>query len=191
MPYRRRYSSRRRSERKPLIWTPCTINAPLNWDGTRNNNVKEGDIYKVCDISLTEDADREVILERIRGGMFWETAGTQGAINAVIFGVILPDIVAGNVHPGAKLENFPTPADSSGTDDFPLVMDACAPTATTSTQVTGQAPIMVDVKAKRKMDKDKLLTIAIHVLDIIDVGVGSPQYKAVLKGFIRVLQKIL
>lgn len=186
--YRRRRSYQRR-ERKPLIWTPCAIGTALNPDGSDNpQNLVKGVTYKVCDIPLSQNADQEVILERIRGNLFWQTSSSSGAtMSATIFGIILPDIVVGNVPLGNPLPNFPHPYDAEGTDDFPMVIDACAPTGTT---ITSTSPLEVDVKAKRKMNKDDLFTIGLHVLDIFTSGAGT-NIKGYLRGGLRALQKIL
>lgn len=198
MPRRNYRRSYRRTERKPLIWEPCQINAPLNRENDTTKPapraVAVGDIYKICDISLSNNADTEVILERIRGGLWWFSStqnNPASGLNAIFYGIILPDIVAGNFLPGANLKGqmldhgFPTPADPQGTDDFPLVMDACAPAANA---FTAQNPLVVDVKSKRKMGKDELLTIAIQVLEVLP---STRNYIATIKGFVRTLQKIL
>lgn len=184
--YKRSY---RRTERKPLIWEPCTISANLNpqSDGTPGQLAPKT-TYKLCDISLSNNADTEVILERIRGSLFWEAEGSTGAsLQGVFFGIILPDIVAGNVEPGHELQNFPTPVDPEGTEDFPLVLDACAPVGG---GVTTSTPVNVDVKSKRKMGKDELLTLAIHIVDLFSTG-SAKNYKATIRGGLRILQKIL
>lgn len=190
--YRRRTYQRR--ERKPLIWQPCTVDAPLNPDenGAPQNVVAEVP-YKLCDLSTAPNAETEVVLERIRGGLFFVGAAGQSAVlNAVVYGIVLPDIVAGNIPVGNPLPNFPNPADDQGTDDFPLVLDACMPVPGSSSGTsTVQTPVAVDVKSKRKMGKEELLTLAIYIMKIYDIGAGNPAWKGTVSGFLRYLQKIL
>lgn len=186
--YRRRRTYQRR-ERKPLIWEPLRLGTPINPDGSQNpQNVAAETIYKIADLGLNQNADQEVILERIRGNMFWQVTASSGAtIQGTIFAVILPDIVAGNVPIGNALPNFPDPYDVNGTDDFPMVIDACAPVGG---GITSTVPIEVDVKAKRRMNKDELLTFALKVDSLITTGVQT-SFKAYVRGGIRCLQKIL
>lgn len=187
--YRRRSYQRR--ERKPVIWTPCPIVTPINPDSAtppKPQNVVKGTTYKVCDVSIDPNAETEVVLERIRGTIFWEATASSGtSIQATIFGIILPKIVAGKTAVGKELGDFPHPMKADGVDDFPLVMDACAPQGG---GITSSSPIPVDVKSKRRMGKDELLTLAIHIGDIFTTGV-NPTYKAVIRGGLRILQKIL
>lgn len=178
-----------RRERKPLVWEPIRIATPLNPDNSDNpQNLTSGVIYKIADLGLNANADQEVILERMRGNLFWQITASSGAtIQGTIFSVILPDIVAGNIPVGNPLPNFPQPYDSDGSDDFPMVLDACAPVGG---GITSTTPIEVDVKARRKMNKDDLMTIALHVEALFTSGTQS-NFKGHVRGGIRCLQKIL
>lgn len=184
MPRYRRYRRYRSSHNQS--WLPMELDSvALNPD---NNGaaqaVTKDTIYKIGDFKLGANADEDVTLERIRGYLTWYIQGQQvsGFIEAVVFGIVLPDIVQGNVQPGKPLPNCPSPGDIDGTDDFPLILPACMPVGTTPSNTN--APLMVDSKARRKMDKDKLLTIAIEVLGLV----GSP--KITVLGILRALQRI-
>lgn len=191
MPYRRRYRRSYRREQKSMLWMPCPLDTVLNPTSAnppQPQNLSAGVVYKICDVDLAFNTDQESVIERIRGNIFWQASAPSGtSIDATIFGVILPDIVAGNIPEGAAIPNFPHPYDREGTDDFPLVLEACAPVGG---GITSSTPIPVDVKAKRKLGKDELFTLAILIGDIFTSGTTAT-YKGIVRGGLRFLQKIL
>ena len=144
---RHRRRSYRESAKRRMSWYPIGIDISDKAYSTGKNYLLGH--FPMANSPIIEEG---ALLERIRGGVALLDSNQFCAVT--FWAVILPDIVLGsNTTPGSELSDVPTPYDSDGTDDFPLVQTGLVYTS-------GSELLQLDSKARRKVSKDDLLTFA-------------------------------
>jgi len=140
--YRREFERRERSFN--LSWFPWSVKLSSTVIGAGKllllNRSAERDYDQVCQRQFVS------ILEKWSGG-----AG-------VIASIVLPTAFAKSVTPGGELPSeFPDPTDQDGTDDWSLWQGV-------GDSIVGSTGMMLDSKAKRRINKDQILYTVMKVI---------------------------
>ena len=185
MPRRRHAYRNYRFAKANNVWLPDTWDVQIGKSGSAGDTTLDaGQVYKLTDLRLP-DTDFETTFERIRGQIQTLMFGSQGA-NAVIFGYVHKDkAVAGNAD-GHLMDpdNVADPFMSTRDQDTPIMIDACAPVSSSSRLATGPN-VAVDVKSKRKVEKDNYLTLFCKIISIFQTANANDYMRLI--GAIRTL----
>ena len=141
--YSRRYPPRRQS--KNYSWFPIAESI--------TKSLGSGNILLIAN---SDAQDFDTICERQRGAVWFDT-GASVDLSGVLYSLVLPDIILGNKNPGDVVTtSVPSPVDGDGTDDFPLWQ-----------VISNKGGIVneFDSKARRKVEKDELLSLCFYVHD--------------------------
>jgi len=164
-PYRRTYNQ---------VWCPLEVNTTIS-------NPRQGQSFLIGNFPLGFMGELEGTMERMRGGLRITVAGTRNYY-AVGFTTVLPKVILGSKTAGDEITNLiPTPVNTDGSDDFPWIGNLCVPTG------AGSFDLDLDSKAKRKIDKDKLITLACYFLK---AATGGPDIAVSFAGLVRTLCRL-
>lgn len=170
MPRRRHGYRNYRFGKANNVWLPDTFDVVLGKNGTAGDSTIDKDnVYKIADLQCP-DTDFETTFERIRGQLQTLIFGSQGA-NAVLYGLVHKnpnwhaDDAGKHYQGSASNDEPPDPFLDDKSQDFPIIIDACAPTGTSSSVSVGPN-IAVDIKSRRKVEKDDYITLFLKILGV-------------------------
>lgn len=190
MAYQRRRSERNRPN---MVWCPSKIEKPGTTEGeplvlgSSQTPINPNQSYLLTTFPLGIADEVNAVLERVRGQIRWQSVNTD-PLEGVIYSIVLPkhmllkSDLSGPIEPGTLMDAaFPRPSYSDGTDDFPLIENACMPSGSS----TVSQPVPIDSKAKRKIGKDDVLGVFCEIVGILNTSAIGKTIK--VTGLLRAL----